>query len=158
MGSSAPPCGNGSISNVGIGVILGFDSIVEGLHVGPFFADAISAHGIVKGNIVSGGDRGFGIAASGIVTGNTVEVPNRGGPGIAATGTVTGNVVTGGGPFSDGIAIGQGSTVIGNTVTGARVGLSVSCPSNVTNNTAVNNGTNLVLNGDGCNNTNNVAP
>jgi hypothetical protein len=127
------------------------------LRVAPFFADAISANGIVKGNTVSGGNRGFGIGATGIVKGNTVEAPNRLGPGIAATGTVTGNFVTGG-PFSDGIAIAQGSTVIGNTVTGAAIGLSVSCPSNVTNNTAVNNGTNLVLNGDGCNNTNNVAP
>jgi hypothetical protein len=59
--------------------------------------------------------------------------------------------------------IGQGSTVIGNTVTKTGVapgtGLFVSCPSNVTNNTAVNNlGANLVLNGSGCNNTNNVAP
>jgi hypothetical protein len=53
----------------------------------------------------------------------------------------------------------SGSTlVVGNTVTGALIGLSVSCPSNVTDNTAVTNATNLVLNGDGCNNTNNVAP
>ena len=37
-------------------------------------------------------------------------------------------------------------------------GISVQCPSNVTDNTAVNNGTNLFLQGDGCNNTNNVAP
>jgi hypothetical protein len=50
------------------------------------------------------------------------------------------------------MAVGQGSTVIG-------VGLVVGCPSNVTDNTAVNNpGGNLVLNGTGCNNTNNVAP
>ena len=56
--------------------------------------------------------------------------------------------------------VGQGSTVIGNTVTDTTgIGLFVSCPSNVTNNTPVNNaGGNLVLNGDGCNNTNNVAP
>ena len=59
--------------------------------------------------------------------------------------------------------VGQGSTVIGNTVTDTNdlpgIGLLVSCPSNVTNNTAVNNpGGNLVLNGNGCNNTNNVAP
>jgi hypothetical protein len=37
-------------------------------------------------------------------------------------------------------------------------GILVECPSNVTNNTAVGNGTNLQLNGQGCNNTNNVAP
>ena len=61
--------------------------------------------------------------------------------------------------------IGEGSTVIGNTATqngyGSEqgVGIFVECPSNVTDNTAVNNvGVNLVLNGTGCNNTNNVAP
>ena len=54
--------------------------------------------------------------------------------------------------------IGQGSTVIGNTADASiQVGFSVSCPSNVTNNTAVNAPTNLVLNGTGCNDTNNVA-
>ena len=61
------------------------------------------------------------------------------------------------------MVIGTGSTVIGNTVTNTQafnhVGLFVDCPSNVTNNTAVNNnGGNLTLNGNGCNNTNNVAP
>jgi len=57
--------------------------------------------------------------------------------------------------------IGQGSTVIGNTALGnpgSFAGIRVSCPSNVTDNTAVGNVENLVLNGDGCNNTNNVAP
>jgi hypothetical protein len=59
--------------------------------------------------------------------------------------------------------IGLGSTVIGNNVTSTGgfpgIGLLVACPSNVTNNTAVNNqGQNLVLNGNGCTNTNNVAP
>jgi hypothetical protein len=62
-----------------------------------------------------------------------------------------------------GISVGQGSTVIGNTATNnldLGPGISVDCPSNVTDNTAVNNGPNgnLVLNGNGCNNTNNVAP
>jgi hypothetical protein len=37
------------------------------------------------------------------------------------------------------------------------LGISVSCPSNVTDNTAVNNEINLAI-GTGCNNTNNVAP
>jgi hypothetical protein len=46
----------------------------------------------------------------------------------------------------------------------AHVGLEVGCPSNVTDNTAVDNGAspagalNLELIGHGCNNTNNVAP
>ncbi len=72
---------------------------------------------------------------------------------------VTGNYAFGN--RSTGMVVGQGSTVIGNTVTDTfeSTGLFVNCPSNVTNNTAVNNqGENLVLNGNGCNNTNNVAP
>ena len=58
-----------------------------------------------------------------------------------------------------GMAIGQGSTVSGNTATqNLFFGILVACPSNVTDNTAVGNGVNLQLNGQGCNNTNNVAP
>jgi hypothetical protein len=137
---------NGSIAGFAAGVVLGSarDSIVEGLRV-------------TGGNSV-------GIEATGIVKGNTVsEVTlSRGGVavGISATGTVTGNYVT---DNNTGMSIGQGSTVIGNTATNnsvfGGVGIAVDCPSNVTDNTAVNNaGGNLVLNGNGCNNTNNVAP
>jgi hypothetical protein len=151
---------NGSISGFRSGVVLnGFSSIVEGLHVrGPCGTLAPTCE--------------LGIAAMGIVRSNTVEIFafHGGGTHIAATGIVSGNYVLN----SDrdiGIAVGQGSTVIGNTVRGdgapeGETGLSVNCPSNVTNNTAVNNpigalanpGGNLVLNGSGCNNTNNVAP
>jgi len=73
------------------------------------------------------------------------------------TGVVTGNYVTDSGA---GIGVEPGSTVIGNTVlnTGG-TGIFANCPSNVTDNTAVNNAAgNLILNGEGCNNTNNVAP
>jgi hypothetical protein len=138
---------NGSISAFGSGVALGgSNSIVEGLHVG--------------GPCPC---QGTGIAATGIVRGNTVSIASApsGSVGIDATGIVTGNYAVGN--RSIGIRVGQGSTVIGNTVTdtspGPGIGLSVDCPSNVTNNTAVNNsGANLVLNGNGCNDTNNVAP
>ena len=83
------------------------------------------------------------------------------GRGIVASGVVTGNSVSDSG--ATGMAIGQGSTVIGNTAEGNRVfGFDVICPSNVTDNTALNNGSliggNLRLNGNGCTNTNNVAP
>jgi hypothetical protein len=140
---------NGSISGFGSGVVLqGFNSIVEGLRVGgpcPCVRIGIVAKGIVRGNIVS-------IAAA-------PDVPETG--GISATGIVTGNYAFGNRVM--GMEVGQGSTVIGNTVTDTfgifGIGLSVACPSNVTDNTVVNNeGGNLVLNGDGCNNTNNVAP
>ena len=69
---------------------------------------------------------------------------------------MTGNIVS---STRVGLEAGQGSTVIGNTVDGnAFFGITVTCPSNVTNNTAVNNGQNLFFNGGGCNDTNNVAP
>jgi hypothetical protein len=83
----------------------------------------------------------------------------NGGLGRLVTGTVIGNYVTGN---RDGVQVGQGSTVIGNTISNnARSGLSVTCPSNVTNNTVTNTSNkpnNFILNGKGCNDTNNVAP
>jgi hypothetical protein len=137
---------NGSISGFGFGVDLeGGNSIVEGLRVGfPCPCEG-------------------GIVAKGIVRGNTVSIASApdGSVGITATGIVSGNYAFAN--RSTGMEVGQGSTVIGNTVTDTNgfpgIGLLVSCPSNVTNNTAVNNpGGNLMLNGNGCNNTNNVAP
>ena len=138
---------NGSISSFFEGIDLrGDGSIVEGLRVG------------------GPCPCGIGISAKGIVRGNTtVGIADiaAGGIGIVATGTVTGNYATG--SRDAGFEIGQGSTVIGNTAIdnvfgpGPGIGISVNCPSNVTDNTAVNNNANLVLNGDGCNNTNNVA-
>jgi len=130
---------NGSISGFEVGVDLrtAAGSIVEGLRVsccGPDF-------------------NGIGIFAHGVVTGNTVS---SGFGGIAATGTVTGNYATG---RKVGISVGKGSTVIGNTVTDSiRFGLMVECPSDVINNRSTGNAFNLLLNGKGCNNTNNVAP
>jgi hypothetical protein len=138
---------NGSISGFLEGVALqGDGSIVEGLRVsGPCPCDV-------------------GIAATGVVRGNTAVgiggLPGRG-IGISATGVVTGNYATG--SRVSGIAIGQGGTVIGNTSIDnpglPGYGIMVNCPSNVTNNTATNNpGGNVLVNGDGGNNTNNVAP
>jgi hypothetical protein len=141
---------NGSISGFAVGVDLrGSYSVVEGLRV-------------VGGT----GKNSLGIAAMGIVRDNTVVEFDAGpgtGLGIQATGIVTGNYISGN--RATGMLIGEGSSVIGNTATqngyGSEpgVGISVECPSNVTDNTVVNNvGMNLVLNGTGCNNTNNVAP
>jgi hypothetical protein len=130
---------NGSISNFAGGVDLSSasGSIVEGLRIGGSGRSGIA-----------------GINANGIVKNNTVTAYND---GISATGTVTGNDVSA--SRGVGITIGQGSTVIGNTVTNSLTGITVDCPSNVTDNTAVGSERdNLVLNGQGCNNTNNVAP
>jgi hypothetical protein len=127
---------NGSISgNFSDGVVLSGDgSIVEGLRVSNATALGITARGIVRGNTA------VGIGAAGIDT----------------NGLITGNYVSG--AQSGIVAVG---TVIGNTVTNAvERGIVVGCPSNVTDNTATGAaaGRNLVLNGTGCNDTNNVAP
>jgi hypothetical protein len=104
-----------------------------------------------------------GIIASGIVRSNSVLGPlGTGipvGTGISATGTLTGNYVT---RTATGMSIGRGSTVIDNTATDNQAfGFFVTCPSNVTGNTSLNNPDgNLVLETSrgSCNITNNVAP
>jgi len=100
-----------------------------------------------------------GIIAQGIVKGNVVSGMSIGIQSI--TGTITDNYIEN---FTDGILAQAGSTLIGNTVinnipaTGYTTGLVVTCPSNVINNTATGSTNNLFMIGDGCNNTNNVAP
>jgi hypothetical protein len=128
---------NGSITNFDIGVDLRFaeGSIVEGLQVIGGGVGILVNSGIVKGS-----------TATGLIGG-------MGGPGTVFTGNNS--------SFNQiyGFNINAGSTGIGNTATNNVNGILVDCPSNVTDNTAVNNsGGNLVLNGNGCNNTNNVAP
>jgi parallel beta-helix repeat protein len=142
IGSGATPFGgivvrNGSISNFAVGVDLSFaeGSIVEGLRVLNNGLFGIDAHGIVRGNI-----------ALDNVT------------GIIASGTVTGNYATGNNQSGIAITVPSGSSVIGNTATGNQIGIAVNCPANLTDNTATNNIANLVLNGDGCHNEDNVAP
>jgi hypothetical protein len=84
-------------------------------------------------------------------------VANDTGIFVEEAGVITGNQAAGN---KIGIDVkGTGSTLIGNITDGnSEIGLRVGCASNLTQNTAVGNGTNLVLNGNGCNNTNNVAP
>jgi hypothetical protein len=131
---------NGSISNFFTGIDFGSaaGSIVEGLRVFGIAGNGIVAfRAIVKGNTVSGSTTG-----------------------IQATGTITGNYVED--SSQTGLLVPDSSTLIGNTVaeigTTGSVGIAVSCPSNVTDNTATGSALNLALGGDGCNNTNNVAP
>jgi hypothetical protein len=135
---------NGSISGfvAGISLVSSRGSIVEGLRVFDNFEGGIvGASGIVRNNIV---------------------VNTANGTGISADGTVTGNYVADG--FETGMFIGAGSTVIGNTVVNhGDSGIVVTCPANLTDNTATGNrgsegGANLVLNGQGCHNEDNVAP
>lgn len=138
------------------GVVEG--SIFQGLRVFQISRIGILASGIVTENTVTDVAMGFGIEAANpnsVVTKNIVT--NVRTNGIIGWGTLHSNTVTGAGDI--GIEADVGSTVIGNTAMNNNVGIVANCPSNVTDNTAINNpGGNLVLNGDGCNNTNNVAP
>jgi hypothetical protein len=114
-----------------------------------------SVDGAIVENLRVFHNSGDGIIASGIVRGNSA-VQNLA-TGIVATGTVTGNVAFDN--FIHGIEADPGSTVIANTVLrNKRFGLFVQCPSNVTGNTAVDNGTNLAVSGTGCHIEDNVAP
>jgi hypothetical protein len=155
---------NGSISARLSGVILagrdlvgGDGNIVENLRIFSL-GDGIRAKGIVRGNTVVGGaPTAVGIIASGIINNNYVTEFPKGG-GITATGVVRGNIATGNG---SGIQVGSGSTASGNTASdsGPGAGITAICPSNLTDNTAVNNiGGNLALIGDGCHSEDNLAP
>jgi hypothetical protein len=136
---------NGSISRVFIGVDLTgvSGSIVEGLRV---FSHV-----------------GAGIIATGVVTRNTVSAGGqKTADGIIATGVVTWNNASNN---ATGIFAGPGSTLIGNTaIDNSLDGILASCPVNLTDNTAIGNGTarpgtaNITLNGEGCHSEDNVAP
>jgi hypothetical protein len=114
--------------------------VVEGLRVTTSFGPDEEVNG------------GFGISASGIVRDNQVFAAGKA-VAIIAKGRVTGNVASAVRAGGTGMTIFSDSTVIGNNVLGS---LTVSCPSNVTDNTTRFG--NFVLEGQGCNNTNNVAP
>ena len=157
---------NGTISGFGTGIqfirIGGTDgAIVEGLRIfgtagGTAGLDGILVRGaVVRGNsVVCGAGPAIGIrVVNGSVTGNVVEGCEDGIDVFG--GVVSGNSVASG--SGTGISI-EAGTAIGNTVAEYGVGIAAICPSNVTDNTAAGNGRNLVLNGTGCNNTNNAAP
>lgn len=145
---------NGDISHFALATNL--SGTVEGLRVTSNGKGIFVAVGIVRGNTAQlNGSAGIGLV-DGVVTGNLV-VANDTGIFVEEAGVITGNQAAGN---KIGIDVkGTGSTLIGNIADGnSEIGLRVGCPSNLTQNTAVGNGTNLVLNGTGCNNTNNVAP
>lgn len=145
---------NGSISNFRNGIDLDFaeGSLVEGLRVSGNTSDfGIHAFGIARENTVVN-NRSFGILVFGTVTGNYAAGNDI---GISGGRTVSGNTAL---RNRIGFSVAD-STLIGNTATdNTDVGLDVNCPSNLTDNTALNNGKNLVLNGNGCHNEDNVAP
>jgi hypothetical protein len=99
---------------------------------------------------------GTGFVVKGVRVFADPSLPGQGQGIVVDGGIVKGNIVVGRG---NGIQVGQGTTVIGNTaLNNSGVGIDVICPANVTNNTATGNSVNIQLFGEGCNNTNNVAP
>ena len=130
--------------------------IVEGLRITSNHNGILVGVGIVRGNAVQF-NASVGIElADGIVMDNVV-VANQTGISVQEAAVITGNAVQGNQIGID--VTGTGSTLIGNIVDGnSKIGLRVSCPSNVIHNTAVGNGTNLVLSNATCRNEGNVAP
>jgi parallel beta-helix repeat protein len=145
---------NGDISHFDEAVYV--NGTVEGLRVTFSRKGLVVPVGIVRGNIVQF-NSSVGISvADGPVTGNFV-VGNGTGISVQEAAVITGNEVSGNEIGVD--VTGSGSVLIDNVVDGnSKIGLRVACPSNVTNNTLVGNGTNLVLNGTTCRDENNVAP
>jgi hypothetical protein len=79
--------------------------------------------------------------------------------GFEVRGTITGNYAANN--TASGFVIGPGSTFIGNTAQDNGItGIFVTCPANVTDNTATGSPSNLEVQvgTTGCNLTNNVAP
>jgi hypothetical protein len=149
---------NGSISGFKSGVDLGNNflnstSVVEGLRVFDTVV-GITAGGMIRGNTILGGDTG--IISAFMTIGNHVR---GAGTGILTGGLVSGNIVEEG---KAGIRVSRASTVIGNEAQhNTDFGISVECPSNLIDNTAVDNGKNLVTNppnGQGCHIEDNLAP
>lgn len=132
----------GAIQNAGEGIRVGSGSTVRGntIQYNDYGITTGSGCAVIDNIIYSNGDQ-YGIVAGpgNTISGNTAS--NNGFPYYGAT------------IFAD-----QGSTVTGNTVTENGRGIHVRCPSVVIGNTAVLNKANLVLEGDGCVDVNNVAP
>jgi len=172
---------NGMVTNFGVGISLVSEgAVVEGVRAinnsgsGIFLLSGtltgstatnnalfgILSSGIVAGNTaISNGSDGIVAGSGAVLTGNVTG--HNGGRGIfvfGASSIVTGNTATSN--VGDGIEVGAGITATGNSAAAnGGHGLEVFCPSNVIGNTAVSNtGTNLMLNGIGCNDSNNVAP
>jgi hypothetical protein len=109
----------------------------------------------VRGNTVQFNDSVGIELADGLMTENVV-IANQTGISVHEGAVITHNAVQGN---SIGVDVsGTGSTVIGNIIDGnSRIALRIHCPSNITDNTAIGNGTNLILIDPGCRNEGNVA-
>jgi len=157
---------NGTVRGFAVGVSLGGSgNLVENVRVenntdtGMFLgASSIANRLVVQGNWRNG----VILSTAGTIKDSSVRAngnaPDSIGLSAGPGSTVTGNTLwanTGTGLFGS-----IGGTVIGNTVTDTLgTGISVICPSNLQQNTAVSNtSSNLTFAGEGCLFVNNVAP
>jgi parallel beta-helix repeat protein len=143
---------NGDISRFALATDL--SGTVERLRVTSNTRGISVGVGTVRDNIVQFNESTGIRLADGIVAGN-FAVANGTGILVEEAGILTGNQAAGN---KIGIDVkGTGSTLIGNIADGnTEIGMRVACPSNLTNNTAIGNGRNLVLTGKMCRNDGNV--
>jgi hypothetical protein len=143
---------NGDISHFALAIDL--SGTVERLRITSNGRGISVGVGAVRDNVVQFNDATGIRLADGIVTGNFV-VGNGTGIVVEEAGIVSGNQVAGN---TIGIDVkGKGSALIGNIADGnSQIGMRIACPSNLTNNTAIGNGRNLVLIGKNCRNEGNL--
>ena len=139
---------NSDISNFALATNL--SGTVERLRVTANARGILVSVGVVRDNIVQfNGSVGIRLAlADGIVAGNLL-VANDTGILVEEAAVITGNQAAGN---KIGIDVkGTGSTLIDNVADGnSQIGMRVACPSNLSDNTAIGNGRNLVLIGRNC--------
>jgi hypothetical protein len=154
---------SGNIVRGGLfGISVGFGSIVTGNTAsGTDVAISAGSNSIVSSNVTSSGENTLS-AGSGSIVSNNIVASGDFGLSVGSLSTVSGNNV---GAIDLGIFAGPGSTVSGNTAHPQSEGddpagpaIEVRCPSNVIGNTATGAFENLILNGDGCTNIDNLAP
>lgn len=157
---------NGTVRGFAVGVSLGgHGNVVEEVRIvdhsdtGLFLgAGGLARNLVIQGNFHVGALLSTACAlATSVVRANGNSAQSSGisaGPGSTITGnTIWANIGTG-------LSASSGSTIMGNTVLDTTgVGMLVTCPANVVHNSATaNSGGNLLLNGEGCNTVQNVAP
>lgn len=153
---------NGTIRSFNTGVDFGFTGIqisVERVHVVGNSNVGIGVNGqaLVKDCVLSENGDGINVGSRSLIVGNNSSFNTASGMVVGVGSTIIGNTLGVNG--NNGLVAGNSSTVLNNTAqVNGNFGVYVDCPSNVIGNTSTNNGTNMQLNGAGCNNSNNVAP
>lgn len=156
---------NGFVRNFAVGISLGgTGNVVENIHVtnntdtGMILgASSIVDHVVAQAN----NKNGIVTTAAATIKSSTLRAngnnPSSVGLSVGPGSTVTGNTIWA--SIGTGLFASLGSTVIGNTVFDSNpgIGMTVICPSNVQDNTAIGNtGGNLSLSGIGCHDDGNV--